>query len=78
MGLRTSKEYIEQQRQNKEMLIREGVSGVTKMDTMPNSAFPLENEAEAMYFKAARDFLETMAAHIIFNAGEDESGGIWI
>ncbi|MCM1466576.1 MAG: hypothetical protein NC086_00400 [Alistipes sp.] len=60
------------------MLIQEGVNGVTKKDTMPNSAFPLENEAEAMYFKSARDFLETVAAHVIFSADEEESGGIWI
>lgn len=75
MGLRTSAEFIKRQDNNRNTLIKEGIEGVTKKDTMPNSAFPLVKEAEAMYFKKARDFLETTAAHVIFNRSTDLFGG---
>lgn len=76
MESRTYAEYSRQQRRNVKILIEEGVNGITQKDTMPNSAFPLVGEAEAMYFKGARDFLETTLAHIIYNRDQDVFGGM--
>ncbi len=44
------------------ILVNEAVQGITRQDTLPNSAFPIEHEAEAMYFKHARDFMGTILA----------------
>lgn len=75
MGLRTSAEYIRQQEKNKEILINEGIMGITLRAALPNLAFPLKEESEAMYFKRARDFLETTVANVIFSINQDVYGG---
>lgn len=59
------------QKRRREALLQEGLSGITVRDTLPNTSFPLTGEAEAMYFKRARDFLETSLAHTILCGHQD-------
>lgn len=57
--------------QHRKALIQEGTSGKTVRDTLPNTSFPLTGEAEAIYFKRARDFLTTTLAHCILCRHQD-------
>lgn len=56
-----------------EMLIGEAVKGVTKRDTLPNSAQPLQGEVEVVYFKKMRDFMENVIVKRIINAPNVEN-----
>lgn len=71
MGSRTDFEYLEKQKQHRNLLVEEGFSGETERDILPNTSYPLHGMSEAMYFKNARDFLKTMLAHWIINANQD-------
>lgn len=71
MSARMDSEYLEKQAQRRMQLVEEGVSGVTVRDTLPNTAYPLQEEAEAMYFKNARNFLKTSLAHRIIDSKQD-------
>lgn len=59
------------QKQRREALIEEGVTGKTIREILPNTWFPWTREAEAMYFKSARDFLKTSLAYNIMNGHQD-------
>lgn len=59
------------QKGRREALLQEGLSGITVRDTLPNTSFPWTGEAEAMYFKGARDFLKTSLAHNILCGHQD-------
>lgn len=59
------------QKQRREALLREGLSGKTVKETLPNTWFPWTGEAEAMYFKEARDFLRTSLAYNILCEHQD-------
>lgn len=54
-----------EQKKRREALLQEGLAGITVRDTLPNTSFLWTGEAEAMYFKSARDFLKLLW-HIIF------------
>lgn len=56
---------------HRKALIQEGTSGKTVRDTLPNTSFPLTGEAEAIYFKRARDFLSTTLANYILCGHQD-------
>lgn len=71
MPLYMSPESINKQKRAREMLIDESISGVTMRDTLPNSSFSLEGEAETMYFKAIRDFFKTSYAHLVMDTDHD-------
>lgn len=58
-------------KQIREQLVKEGVNGQTVMDILPNTAYPLQGESEAMYFKYAREFLKTSVAHKIMERNQD-------
>ncbi len=62
------------QRQRREALLLEGITGKTKKDTLPATAYPWTDEAQAMYFKGARDFLKTSLAYIIMCGHQDIIG----
>jgi len=64
------------QKQRRESLLQEGLAGITVKETLPNTWFPWTKEAEAMYFKNARDFLKTSLAHNILNEHQDVAGEI--
>lgn len=59
------------QRQRREALLQEGMTGKTIKDILPNTWFPWTGEAEAMYFKGARDFLKTSLAYNILSGHQD-------
>lgn len=63
------------QKQRREALIEEGITGKTIRETLPNTWFPWTCEAEAMYFKCARDFLKTSLAYNIMNRHQDIADG---
>ena len=71
MSARMDLEYVERQTQNRKQLVKEGVTGETVRDTLPNTSYPLHGISEAMYFKNARDFLKTTLAHSIIDADQD-------
>lgn len=52
-------------------IIQEGLSGATIKDTLTDNYLPLTHESEAMYFKCARDFLNTSLAYNILYAHQD-------
>lgn len=58
-------------KKNKDILIHEGITGITKRDTLPNTALPLEKEAAAMYFKKLREFFKTSLAARCMNIHQD-------
>lgn len=76
MLLRTSQKFVTEQKRRRALLVREGIEGITKRDTLPNSEYPLRDEAEAMYFKKARDFLCTSLFHRIIEIDNDVYGGM--
>lgn len=59
------------QKQRREALMQEGITGKTVKDTLPNTSYPWTEEAEAMYFKGARDFLRTSLAYNIVCGHQD-------
>ncbi len=63
-------------KQRREALIGEGLSGKTIREILPNTSFPWTGEAEAMYFKGARDFLGTSLAYYILCGHQDVADGI--
>ena len=60
IGMEKSLREIENHRIKE--LIEEAVSGITKMDILPNKAQPLQREGEKAYFKEMRDFMENSIA----------------
>lgn len=64
------------QKQRREALLQEGLSGKTLKEILPNTWFPWTGEAEAMYFKEARDFLRTSLAYDILCRHQDVAGKI--
>ena len=66
-----SLEQMNKQKEIRQALIEEGVSGVTKRDILPNKSFPLYGESEAMYFRLSRDFLKTSLANRIMDISQD-------
>lgn len=64
------------QKSRREALVLEGVTGKTIKDTVPNTAYPMTDEAEAMYFKNAREFLKTSLAYNVMCGHQDIAGGI--
>ena len=60
-----------EQRKRREALLLEGITGKTVKDTLPNASFPWTAEAQAMYFKGARDFLRTSLAYTIMCGHQD-------
>ena len=60
-----------EQRKRREALLLEGMTGKTVKDTLPNTSYPLTAEAQAMYFKGARDFLRTSLAYTIMCGHQD-------
>lgn len=57
--------------QRRKSLVEEGLCGKTVRDTLPNTSFSWTGEAEAMYFKSARDFLGTSLAYRILCEHQD-------
>ena len=52
-------------------LVYEAITGDTKMDTLHNTAQLLQGEAEAMYFKEIRTFMENSISQLVMNRGQD-------
>lgn len=67
---------VEEQKIRREALMEEGRTGVTKRDILPNTEYALRGEAEAMYFKHAREFLRTSLAYRVINATNNVNGGM--
>ena len=67
MFKRDTAKYQQQQEEFISKLVEEGVNGITKMDHPPNEEQPLYGEAEAMYFKAIRNFFENSISHRVMN-----------
>lgn len=59
------------QKQRREALLQKGITGKTVKDALTNASHPLRGEAEAMYFKGARDFLRTSLADNILCGHQD-------
>lgn len=59
------------QKQRREALLQEGMTGKTIKDILPNIWFSWTGEAEAMYFKGARDFLRTSLAYNILSGHQN-------
>lgn len=74
MESRADSIYRLEQKQRREALLLEGKTGKTKKDTLPNTAYPWTDEAQAMYFKGARDFLRTSLAYTIMCGHQDIVG----
>ena len=51
--------HITQKKRNRDILIHQGITSITKRDTLPDTALPLEKEAADMYFKKLREFFKT-------------------
>lgn len=75
MGAATETVHISQQKRNRDILMQEGLAGITKRDTLPNTALPLEKEMAAMYFKELREFFKTSLAARCINIHQDVYGG---
>ncbi len=76
MSLRTEPDYINEQKKHIDKLAAEAAFGVIKRDTLPNTAYNRSgNEAQAMYFKYQRDFLETVFIKRVMDAHQDIYGG---
>ena len=71
MYTHNSLEQMTKQKERRQALIEEGVSGITKKDTLPNTSFPLYGESEAMYFRLSRNFLRTSLAKRILDISQD-------
>lgn len=59
------------QKQRREAMLQEGITGKTVKDALTNASHPLHGKAEAMYFKGARDFLRTSLADNILCDHQD-------
>ncbi len=68
-------EMLYEQKKNINILMQEGLQGVTKRDVLPNTAPPLEGEIEAMYFNELRMFLKTSIAARCMSLNQDLCGG---
>ena len=71
MFIRDGADYQRKQELFISMLVEEAVTGVTKMDTLPNMVQPLQGEVEAMYFKSIRDFFENSISHRVMSIHQD-------
>lgn len=71
MNMREQLELREKNRFQRELLIKEGMSGETPRDTLPNSAPPLQDENEAMYFKELREMMKKAIIHRVFDSKQD-------
>ncbi len=70
--VRDTKEFREEQERIINKLVEEVMSGKVKMDTLKEEGRSLFcPEAEAMYFLAFRNFLETSIAHRVMNRKQD-------
>ena len=63
--------YQERQQRILEKLVDEAANGITKCDTLPNKAQPLQNEVEAMYFNSIRIFFTKMISHKVMSYDQD-------
>ncbi len=69
---RDMKEFKKQSKRIIESLVNEAKTGTTKMDTLDNVGRSLWcPEAEAMYFKAVRNFFETSVSRRVMNRNQD-------
>lgn len=68
---RDSAEYQKNKERFIEKLVDEAVTGITKLDTLPNMAQPLQGEVEAMYFKTIRNFFENSVSHKAMTIHQD-------
>lgn len=77
MKMQEKRNRRSEQKKRREALLQEGLAGITVRDTLPNTSFPWTGEAEAMYFRSARDFLKTSLAHNILCDHQDlaDDGG---
>lgn len=71
MSFRSNPDYTVKQTSRVKILLSELESGVTVRDTLPNSAYPLKEEAEAMYFKTYRELLNTNYVRDIMDLAQD-------
>ena len=71
MFLRDSIEYRKEQTILIKKLVDEAVNGITVLDTLPDIAQPLQEEAEAMYFESVRNFFENTISHRIMTIHQD-------
>ena len=70
---RDTKEFQERQEKIIEKLIKEAVTGETKMDTLDNSGRCLFcSEAEAMYFQKVRNFFENSISKRVMTRNQDK------
>ena len=70
---RDTKEFQERQEKIIEKLIKEAVTGETKMDTLDNSGRCLFcPEAEAMYFQKVRNFFENSISKRVMTRNQDK------
>lgn len=76
MFKRDTAKFMEVQNNRINDLIVEGISGVTKMDTLSDRALPLQGEAEAMYFKSLRNFFGNTISKRVMTASQDVFEGI--
>ena len=69
---RDTKEYKLKREQFINLLVEEAASGITKMDTLDETGRCLFcGEAEAMYFKAIRNFFENSISKRIMTINQD-------
>lgn len=71
MSFRMEPEYVNKQMDRVKTLICEAEEGITVRDTLPNSAFPLKEEAEASYFNLYRQLLGTTFVREIMDTAQD-------
>ena len=62
MSNQEKRNRIMERKRRRETLVLEGITGKTVKDTLPNTAYPMTGEAEAMYLETAREVLKTSLA----------------
>ncbi len=71
MSNQEKRNRIMERKRRRETLVLEGITGKTVKDTLPNTAYPMTGEAEAMYFENAREFLKTSLAYNVMCCHQD-------
>ena len=71
MSCRGSVRYNKRKQAIINELVDEAITGDTKIDTLPNTAQPLQGEVEAMYFKEIRSFMENSVSQLVMTRGQD-------
>ena len=71
MSKRESVEYMKEREIHRKKLVIEAETGETKLDTLPNTAQPLNGEFEARYFKSVREFFKNTFSASIMNNRQD-------